>query len=154
MPHQAYILNPVPIAVDSREFKPPRYFRSLSRWLWNKLSSPVTTTVAKRVTLQEENILDLIRKDHRNLEGIWRNEIRHVIVGPEQLFAIEDESWIKSSINFHPLNLELANNGQRKVFGLHIHVVPWFDGILLLPDLPGMKEPLTKTQRFPKDALA
>lgn len=132
-PIQTYTVAPRPRFV-------PRILWRLACWVWYKLAreyvhyESISSTEILNVNV--EDLLHKIRLDQQNLDMIWNERCRHVILGYDQyrdLLDIADRRYGYISGIYD--NMELINNGVHRAFGLEIHLVPWFDGVLLLPDM-------------------
>ena len=103
------------------------------RWLWTRWSEPeeILTDKIEARTVSEASIQTAIRSSQINLEKIWAKKARHVILGPDQLGLVLDDATYGSV----PLTMSITKDREARLFGLAVHLVPWFDGCLLLPDL-------------------
>jgi len=86
----------------------------------------------KVVTVSEDKVTDAIVKALHEFHRVGSKEIRHVIMGPEQAFEAKQEAFVANPWSFY-LPIEIRDGEGCTIKGLEIHVVPWFDGILLLP---------------------
>lgn len=100
-------------------------------WLWEAVSAEEYKPM--RVCVDCDKVQDLIVRCQHSMNLIWQQEAKHVVVGPRQMNAIECECP-RGPYNV-PIDVRLQRGGLTKIFGLTIHVLPWFDDIVVLPDL-------------------
>ena len=137
------VVRPIPTA---REFQPPRWLRWIGRplhWFWEVCSRQYfeVTSPIKSVLGDEEMIRKVVRKSKHNIENIWDQHCRHIVVGPEIFRELTDE-LMESPLSFSTtIELQLAAGlHDIRVFDMQVHVIPWFTGCLLLPDWPERTE--------------
>lgn len=120
-----------------------QWMERLLRYCWFRLAAPFFSerTHYHTVNIDGESWCDLIAESQQRLRMIAGSEkCRHVIVGPKQFSQLSGELYNRFSF---PVNMTLQERtgGEMKVFGLTIHCIPWFDGMLLLPDLNEIRSP-------------
>lgn len=93
------------------------------------------------VTIDHHKIVDLIRFAKGGIDrSLWGGMIRHVVVGPRQLKDVHREIDDVAPFSLG-INVPMSNGREMRILGLTVHMIPWFDGILLLPDLDSMAVP-------------
>lgn len=140
MPYTRLAIHEVSRPVESGcEWKPWKRFRWLEplfKMLWSWLSQPYMEEAFsyKTVVIEHDTIRGLIAESQQNLYRITgRDNCRHVIVGPKQFYGVMDE--LCTSVASIGMNMEIGRNRIVTIYGLTVHCIPWFDGVLLLPDL-------------------
>lgn len=127
-----------------RRFRPWRHFRWLGRLverLWDRLSE-VYIGIEPRTRMQRtssRSILDAIWREDHNAELIWRRRCRHVVMGHRQFMNLHCELSELEAIKPMDATIPVRFGPLREV-PLAIHLCPWFDGILVLPDWDELKE--------------
>lgn len=106
-------------------------------WLWCRWSDEFVRweEYIEEAEINEAHVLDAIRASGHDIEAIWNGQLKHVVLGPAQLNMALNEVECCSL----PLKLALGRNEVRKLCGLTVHLIPWFDGCLLLPELKESK---------------
>ena len=84
--------------------------------------------------VESETIATLVRKTKYYIESIWSGKCKHLVIGHRQAFNLEEEACRRQQMLSFGVELCLMNCDKLRVCGLRVHVVPWFDGVLLLPD--------------------
>jgi hypothetical protein len=122
-----------------RPWKRLRFLEPLARWIWCRFGENHYEHVEgfRKITIDSDSIRELICESKHNLNLIAEDNCRHVIVGPEQFFELRDE-FCKLSFDY---KMPLVVNREITVYGLKVHVIPWFEGVLLLPELNEVREP-------------
>jgi len=93
------------------------------------------------VDVDAEDLLQKIRMDVHDIDHIWHDRARHVIVGWDHyhdLLRLEDRR--AGFISGISARARLSMGHDIRVFGMQIHLVPWFDGILVMPDVNFLKK--------------
>ncbi len=130
--------RPEPLDVrHGDEFRPWKRFRwleTLAKRLWCRLSQPhiVTETRYRRHVLTNDRIIELLYAGKYDIEEIFHRRLKHLVIGWGQfddLRAVEVGMACNLSIE-----LPIYDGSKKRVLGLDVHVVSWFDGILMLPD--------------------
>ena len=131
------ISEPVQYLVDGREWKPWKRFhwieKIVRRW-WQRLSRECVRTrpCYRTVSIEHDRLVGLCREAIQQFRRI--DDIpRHVVMGPKQ-YGMAMEDVLASPISVG-VRIPLDIRGFSTIMGMTIHIVPWFDGILLLPDL-------------------
>lgn len=130
------------VSSDGRQWTPWKrwtWLEKIARKCWLMFSEKGKCRVPgyKRVVVEHDKILELCREamnKFRRLQDIPR----HIVMGPRQ-FGDAMLEFDGKMISFG-VDWTLRDIREIKVLGMTVHVVPWFDGILLLPDLDP-KEP-------------
>lgn len=118
-----------------------RWLERHAKRLWERWSTPHMQSV-QTVGFGErefESIREAIGQQRGAIERIWNGEVRHIVLGYDwfrRLVIEATEAW--GLCGFH-LDMDLANGRERRVYGLQIHLIPWFEGMLILPDWKGGK---------------
>jgi hypothetical protein len=108
--------------------------KRFKRW-WYRLSDVyvIKKPMFQTVEIDSTRILELVLKSKLNIKNLIGRDCRHVIIGPKQLHEIERE------IDINPLSFGIREKvqyrGKIELIGLTVHCIPWFDGVLLLPEL-------------------
>jgi hypothetical protein len=114
----------------------PKWLDKALQWVWGKLSKPaaVGSTTFKTIAVEHERIIDAIVAQRRNIDMIYHQKARCVIMGSNQFYEAVSEAEKRSAF-MHSFNVPIQLGGIDgiKIVGLDVHVVPWFDGILVLP---------------------
>lgn len=91
------------------------------------------------IEIHTEDIIQLIVKEQVNCERLFGGRMKHVIVGFEQMEKLHIEFDRRRPMFSIPTQIELAKNGIFQICNMMIHICPWFDGILVLPELKEQK---------------
>ena len=104
----------------------------LRRWLWKRWSKQAIEEVVsyKHVRVNDDSFRKLIC-DAMNKGHMYPKDIERIIVGPEQIgYAVEE---MHQAFEFL-CDVSVASPLERiHIYGIRIQMVPWFDGVLLLP---------------------
>ena len=109
----------------------------LREWLWLNWSDQYHEKieyieVGPKV---EPHIIAAIGNSRHNLQRVFYGDLKHAIVGPAQMGLLRAYGRACS----FPVTADVQHGGLIKACGLTVHLIPWFDGCLLLPDLPEKK---------------
>lgn len=116
------------------------YVKSWWEWLGEPRHNPDRDGIGM-VTINHHKIVDLIRSATAGIDrSLWDGTIRHVVVGPIQLESVYREMADTAPFSMG-INVPMHNNREMRIIVLTIHMIPWFDGILLLPDLDSKAVP-------------
>ena len=136
------VSEPVQYLADGREWKPWKRFhwieKIVQRW-WHRLSRGCVRTrpCYRTVSIGHDRLIQLCREASRSF-GRIENTPRHVVMGPKQFgMALDDLNGSPFSMG---CQIPIHDHNIMMIMGMTIHVIPWFDGILFLPDLQA-KEP-------------
>jgi len=112
---------------------PMRWWAHLRERLWLKWSDEYVERVETiEVTPKvEKHILAAIGNSVSNIEELFYGNLKHVVVGPAQMAMVREAACVCS----FPMSVDYVRYGVCQVYGLTVHLIPWFDGCLLLPDL-------------------
>ena len=89
------------------------------------------------VRVDEEKVLDVLHNARLDLERIWREEAKYVLLGRDCFRAL----MIETDVMFaqFPVDMRISHGNYQdpvcRVFGLTVCLVPWMEGIVLVPDL-------------------
>jgi len=106
------------------------------RCLWRALSVehyPVEEFY-RRATISHDSVREVLLQSQQNIELIYSGEAKHAVLGPENFAHLKDEPLRAGPHSFNT-SIFLAKGCERQVCGLSVHVILWFSGIFLLPDL-------------------
>lgn len=93
--------------------------------------SRITREISQGIkTIPVDRLVNEIMGESRNVQMITGNEVEEVIVGQRPYFSIQKAMTMEI-----PVSLDLNQDGSMisRTYNLKIRVVPWFDGILLVP---------------------
>jgi len=109
------------------------WFDRVRKFFWHKWSQPHfdECTTYERIAIEHESIIPLITSALNALKKV-PCDIECVLVGPKQCNIIYKDS---SSFEFNS-QIHFDNFGHHRVANVKIRVIPWFDGILVLPKDP------------------
>ena len=94
----------------------------------------------ERVEIDYDGILDLIVEQPGRLRDVLEGQLRYVILGPRQARDIlrDADPYYYKTFTLHDQQTRLCYRGVQHrgvLFGMTVIVIPWFDGVLLLPEL-------------------
>lgn len=104
----------------------------IRRWLWMRWAAPSGKIeyAYKRVHLSDEQFRSLIASAINKL-GYRFRDIDRIIVGPSQLgYAVEE---FHAAFSFVMPTADGDGHGQLHIYNIPIQMVPWFDGVLVVP---------------------
>jgi hypothetical protein len=130
----------VPITLPDRyAYRPELGWRRLQRaclWVLRKIGCNAIGQELKvtRQLIQPGGVADALmqQRDVANHVFDAPHKIHRVCMGPEQYRELMHEPWVAGYVNF----LAYAHggmNGKPTLFGLEVTIVPWMDGVLVLP---------------------
>jgi hypothetical protein len=113
----------VPVA---RTFKGSGWFGWIRKWIWDRWSEPYfqEETFGTRVVVRDAEIASTIHKAVVGL-GLDRSEIEMIVIGPERFNELRRDVHIAA--------FELPLDGKLRFMGIPVRVVPWFEGMLVIP---------------------
>jgi len=126
-------------------------------WLLSKIDLKVEIVSADKkvmihkITLNTDDIISLIQKNKVNLEMVWEEHPRFLVLGQKQWFELTNEK----AYHFSKMSYELLLKRQIKTYdrfdsvfngsekyqtetlflGIQILVIPWVDACFFLPDV-------------------
>ncbi len=120
---------------EFRPWKKLKWLESKVSRLWIKLASPVMVPHRSfmEIDISAESLTELILKHSEHLRHERDLIAKHVVIGRKQAFELDHEVHGRA-LSFHHEMDVVSPGGVRKVHGVDVHVVPWFDGVLLLPE--------------------
>ncbi len=112
-----------------------RPFAWLRSWLWHRWSQEqfVTKTDYVPHRVSYDHICALLIKEKTTLRYLLGQKCKHIIIGPKQAYQLADD-FLGLATSFS-MPVTLLIDGETKIFDMTVHIIPWFDGVLLLPDL-------------------
>lgn len=118
---------------DKREFK--GRFGKIGRWLWDKLSTPSSETIVEYNTVQvdEQHLIEQIRKQKHAIRAIFNREIEFIVAGPDVVHCVYLEECRRHPPFEFRLQVPTSLDDERRIVGILVRVVPWFDGLVLVP---------------------
>lgn len=130
--HRTTILQTDLIPVSDphgREFSDTGWLRCIKRWLWQKWSKPYFPDRAayRIVEIQHDEVIPLICEAINSLSCVNVWDIECVIVGPEQCRLAMGE------IRSGGYGFSVEVGADLHVYHVPVRVVPWFDGVLVVP---------------------
>jgi len=122
------LLPPVPFINGERQFSAKGLLQSVKRWLWERWSDPAVATpfILEVVEIEREYITTLVA-NALNKENLHPRDVERVILGPDQ--------YCKFRADMAPLcfDVEVGFNCEYAIFAVSVQMVPWFDGVLVVP---------------------
>ena len=138
-------VTPIRIPRQAWEWKSWTRFRWLERfvkrWVLKLFSQSVDLIPQyETVTIDCDSLRELVyqamNSQRRMAERVWDGEIKHIVIGQKQAESIANDLQGVSRFLDIPLQLEMhRGTWSHRYMGLTVHVVPWYDGILFLPDM-------------------
>lgn len=129
---------------DAFAYRPERGWRWLQRlclWVLRWLSCYYERKEVKMkyVTLRTDKILELVRETKL---VAWRRHLepRYLIVGQRQFYELIHESEEEGDYTYFRASLPNMGHEHHTAYGLEIIRVPWFDGVVLLPELTNVND--------------
>jgi hypothetical protein len=107
------------------------YLDRLRRWLFLRWSKPYQemVTASKVVRINDDSFRKIVC-DAINKMRMYPKDVERIIVGPAQIgYALEElhhSFCFTCDVRWNDLHIS-------QIFGIQVQVVPWFDGVLLLP---------------------
>lgn len=110
---------------------PPEWLRWINRAIqrWFTVADYRMEEMIKTRNIDTRVLLDAILESKHRIEAIYNRRCRGVLVGPRQMGQLDHEC---QPMRFE-VSVRLGGQYGTKIFGIPIEVVPWMDGILLLP---------------------
>jgi hypothetical protein len=105
-------------------------------WMLKQLNAEFVKT-AERIdilSIDETRLLDEIRLISYEIESIWNKEIKYIVCGREMAYKLWGEKAIRMPWETN-IGVHLQHGQSEGIIGLKLVVVPWLEGIALLPDL-------------------
>jgi hypothetical protein len=84
----------------------------------------------KTVTIKHDEIKRAILCSQDNIEMLYNKRCRSVLMGPRQIGQLAHEC---APMCFE-FTVDLGGPRGRRIFDIPIEIVPWMDGVLLLPE--------------------
>lgn len=127
----------VPRRARTRVKKAEKTLRKFGVWPRRKMER------TKFVEFRGGSLLEGILKSRRDIDMIYRGEVRRLLVGPDAMDPLQAELWEKVGPRSFPEKVHLMGPWGRKVFDLDVQYIPWMRGVLLVPDFEArVDEPL------------
>jgi hypothetical protein len=136
------ISKTVPGVYRKRNFK-HRAICALSDWVVDKLFTPYVDVSLSysRVSVRIDDIVDCVFKHVSNIESVFFRKPKIMLIGVAQWYDIvrQGNEKVPGLIRFDiptDYRATISPPEYRAVFsGMHVFVIPWIDGVVLLPEL-------------------
>lgn len=108
--------------------------RSLVWPMWRALSSErkVPRNVIRHACLETDSLIEVISKMEHAIERVYRGDIGAIVAGYHAFASLRHEVY-ERAIGPIAFEMRMSGDGGLKVIGLPLYVIPWFEGVLLLP---------------------
>lgn len=93
-----------------------------------------------RVAVDTKDIAESICRNARDAELIWNQRAKYVVMGPCAFSQLAREGNSGNQFLDFPITVQMGNGRIFRPLGLRIVVVPWIDGVFVMPELENPKE--------------
>lgn len=106
----------------------------LTRKLGGEFERPSSTIYYSELTLDLSKLADAILDSEDAIYRIWHEGLRYVLVGHQELLGLRKLEHSILRLDFAP---DFKEKGDRAsvLNGLHVILVPWMKGVVVLPDV-------------------
>jgi hypothetical protein len=77
------------------------------------------------------NFMERLWDRRKLIHGSFNHEPTRLLIGAEDYARMMQEEYSKTPFSFNA-EYVMGKNGRPQIMGLHVEVIPWMDGILLL----------------------
>jgi hypothetical protein len=131
-PQQELVATPVTDAYSYRADKPLRWLQRLCLRILDRLGCQYYHNMVTYKTARGEvdTLLDAIRDQVLAIDYTYARKCEYILIGRDKM----RELW--GEVVDYPLAIDVpATSHAREVLGMKLITVPWFEGIVCLPDL-------------------
>ena len=119
-----------------RRFSSVGIFARIKKWLWIRWSYPAEIfgedVTVKVATIDSENMGRLVATAVNALK-LDLNDIEYVIMGSKQAAVLDYQHMLKCQEFSIPMAPGGIGYGRNSIMGIRVRVVPWYDGVLVVP---------------------
>ena len=111
---------------------------SAAKWALDKTDHSIVAEISRERMeveyIDTEVVRDIVRAamNQVHVTMLWNNEIDRVVIGRDVMHKIQCD--IDYAFSFRAEE-KLGNGGARKMCGYQVQVIPWFEGVLVIPKL-------------------
>lgn len=130
------LASDVAFVKDGYDYKPSRFFPKTVERLWHRYAKErqKKQVSIRRYEIDTRNVIDAIMKSKYSVEEITGRRLTHVVCGPEIGLGIRYELAEMDAVSYG-IRFQVSDGNSVRVLGMTVHVIPWFDGLVLLPEL-------------------
>lgn len=116
-----------------------RKIQDAAWWLCVRLGAdfyrPFTRDVYHRIRVDADSLLHKARLNSRDIRHLWDQDGKYLIVGAKTAHDLWGECADQSFMQF-AVSSRFGMDGETKVLGLQVVIVPWIEeGLFVLPEL-------------------
>jgi len=89
---------------------------------------------AEYLTFNDDDVFRELHLGRREIARIWHGDVKYILCGRDYWARITDRVYEQSILSMN-INARLAMDGETRVMGLRLVVLPWIQGMALLPEL-------------------
>lgn len=113
-----------------------RTIQSAAWWICVRLGTafhrPFTRSEYRTVRVEGASLLEKVRLNQHDLRMLWDQDGKYLIVGRKAAYDLLHEC---DDFMHFQVDVKLGLNRKTRVLGLEVVVVPWIEGLFVLPDL-------------------
>ena len=119
----------------------PWYVRLLWRLLLKfnpTFRVPEAVETFHTAVIDDLDLLDRLRLSHDEVRRITHNKAKHVLIGQSLARELLDDLVARHELSC-PVSWPIGGPDGMRWYGLTVHVVPWMDGFVIVPDLKELR---------------
>jgi len=127
--------SPVTNAFEFRKDKKYHWLQKLCCKIMKKIGAhymmPYTTI--KRTTIDTQDLLNQINLQHKEVFKSFNMRPTRLVIGVEDFQDLMGVTDVERYMTFDTQYSGSDSQGNRKIFGLNVAIVPWMKGMVVLP---------------------
>lgn len=114
-----------------------RWLNRIIRYLFVIRDRRLMESVVHTTTIDLREVLKAVIEQREHIEMIYHNRVRGILMGPAQWRQLHDEC-----VPFRiAMPMEFGGPSGRRIFDMPVELVPWLDGVILLPETNDIRIP-------------
>lgn len=133
MVEQKAVMRSIPIHQKFKVRKAGKVLRFvlalLEDWKWIEEDHDMTFTTLR---IHGPDVIAALYKSHYEVMRQWNKSGQHLIIGAGDYAKLMAAPQIQQLLDF-PVEAEVMRGGHRRIMGLNVTIVPWMEGMVILP---------------------
>ncbi len=109
-----------------------RIVTAIRRWLFERVATPAFRERYETVSIQTDDILQCVQKARCGMRAIVGAGGAKIYMGPEQFYRMANQQAMRWPIAFS-FDAPVIQNRKTQLLGCDVEVLPWMDGVLVVP---------------------
>jgi hypothetical protein len=124
---------------DKFEFRKDKKFKSIQKicfYLLRKIGafSQDETISYTEIHFDEDEFIEKIFKIINNMECIFNKRPKRILIGRDDFNKLMNKNYIMMQKIEFDTKYRYGNSSGYSIMGLHVEIIPWMEGILVMPE--------------------